>query len=120
MGKSCQPSEVELQKLQQWTAAHGTPQQVALHCRIVLAAAAGKTDVDIAEQLSVNRHTVILWRKRFADEGLERFVGYRSGPRTKTDLFRRPDCRPRRCHFANETCGDDPLELSDDGTEAGR
>jgi transposase len=71
MGKSCQPSEVELQKLQQWTAAHGTPQQVALRCRIVLAAAAGKTDVDIAKQLSVNRNTVILWRKRFADEGLD-------------------------------------------------
>lgn len=79
MGKSCQPSEVELQKLQQWTAAHGTPQQVALRCRIVLAAAAGKADVDIAKQLSVNRNTVILWRKRFADEGLDSLWDIASG-----------------------------------------
>ena len=71
MGKSCQLSEVEQEKLQQWTAAHGTPQQVALRCRIVLAAAAGESDVAIAKRLSVNRNTVILWRKRFGDEGLD-------------------------------------------------
>lgn len=71
MGESCQPSDVDLEKLEQWVAAHGTPQQVAMRCRIVVAAAAGKSDVAIAEQLSVNRHTVILWRKRFAEEGLD-------------------------------------------------
>jgi transposase len=71
MGKPCQPSVVEQEKLEQWVAAHGTPQQVALRCRIVLAAAAGESDVAIAEQLSVNRNTVILWRKRFGEEGLD-------------------------------------------------
>ena len=71
MGKSCQPSEVEREKLQQWTAAHGTPQQVALRSRIVLAAAAGESDVSIPKRVSVNRNTVILWRKRFGDEGLD-------------------------------------------------
>ena len=71
MGTSCQISEVEQQKLQQWTSAHGTPQQVALRCRIVLAAAAGESDVAISKRLSVNRNTVILWRKRFGDEGLD-------------------------------------------------
>jgi hypothetical protein len=48
-----------------------SPQQVALRCRIVLAAAAGESDVTIAKRLSVNRNTVILWRKRFGDEGLD-------------------------------------------------
>src|ERR1700687_1806014 len=71
MGESCQLSEVDRQKLQQWTAAHGTPQQVALRCRIVLAASASEPDVTIAKRLSVNRNTVILWRKRFANEGLD-------------------------------------------------
>jgi transposase len=71
MGKSCPLSAVDRQKLQQWTAAHGTPQQVALRCRIVLAAALGESDVAIAKRLSVNRNTVILWRKRFSDEGLD-------------------------------------------------
>ena len=71
MGNSCELSAVDLQKLQQWVGAHGTPQQVALRCRIVLAAAMGGSDVAIAQQLSVNRNTVILWRKRFADQGLD-------------------------------------------------
>ena len=70
MRKACQLSDVEQEKLQQWNAAHGTPQQVALRW-IVLAAAAGESDVTIAKQLSVNRHTVRLWRTRFGDEGLE-------------------------------------------------
>lgn len=71
MGKSRQLSELEQEKLQRWTVAHGTPQQVALRCRIVLAAASGESDVSIAKRLAVNRHTVILWRKRFVNEGLD-------------------------------------------------
>ena len=71
MGKSVQLSTVEQQKIEQWIAAHGTPQQVALRCRIVMSAAAGESDVAIAQRLAVNRNTVILWRKRFGDEGLD-------------------------------------------------
>ncbi len=59
------------QQIQQWLAAHGTPQQVAVRGRIVLAAAAGQSDSAIARQLTINRKTVILWRARFAAEGLE-------------------------------------------------
>jgi transposase len=61
----------QLEQLEQWLAAHGTPQQVALRCRIVLAAAQGGSDLSIAAGLDVNRHTVTLWRKRFAEQGLE-------------------------------------------------
>src|SRR3989442_10309306 len=71
MGKSVQLSTVEQQKIEQWIAAHGTPQQVALRCRIVMSAAAGESDVAIAQRLAVNRNTVILWRQRFGDEGLD-------------------------------------------------
>jgi DNA-binding NarL/FixJ family response regulator len=39
--------------------AHGTPQQVAVRCRIVLAAAAGQSDNSIAQQYQVNRKTVM-------------------------------------------------------------
>jgi hypothetical protein len=66
-----QLSSVERQKIEQWGAAHGTPQQVALRCRIVLGAAAGESDVALAKRLSVNRNTVILWRERFSDKGLD-------------------------------------------------
>jgi transposase len=58
-------------QMEQWVAAHGTPQQVALRCRIVLAAGAGQSNVTIAKQLSINRKTAILWRKRFAERRLD-------------------------------------------------
>jgi transposase len=58
-----------LQQLQGWVQAHGTPQQVALRCRIVLAAAAGASDLRIAKELKVNRHTAALWRARVCGKG---------------------------------------------------
>ena len=71
MGFSSELSSSERQQIEQWVAAHGTPQQVALRSRIVLAAAEGESDVAIAEQLSVNRKTVILWRQRFCERRLD-------------------------------------------------
>ena len=62
---------MDRQKIQEWVAAHGTPQQVALRCRIVLGAAEGEADSAISRRLSVNRNTVILWRKRFMELGLD-------------------------------------------------
>ena len=66
-----QLSLAEQQQIGQWVAAYGTPQQVALRCRIVLACADGQSDVAIAEQLSINRKSVILWRQRFAQQRLD-------------------------------------------------
>jgi len=63
-------SETDQRQLQEWASAHGTPQQVALRCRIVLAAAAGQSDNSIAQQYQVNRKTVMLWRTRLAQQGL--------------------------------------------------
>jgi len=57
--------------IQRWLNAHGTPQQVTLRSRIVLAAADGRPDSAIARELDVNRKTVVLWRARFAAEGME-------------------------------------------------
>ena len=71
MASPCELSPAEQDQIQQWATAHGTPQQVALHCQIVLAAAEGQSDVAIAERLSVNRKTVILWRTRFSEKRLE-------------------------------------------------
>ena len=64
-------SDSDQQQLQEWVSAFGTPQQVVLRCRIVLAAASGQSDNGIAAQLAANRHTVRLWRKRVAQEGLQ-------------------------------------------------
>ena len=71
MAHACEVSPSEQEQIQQWVTAHGTPQQVALRCRIVLSAAAGQSDVAIAEQLSINRKTAILWRNRFTEQRLD-------------------------------------------------
>ncbi len=57
-------------QLEQWGSAHGTPQQVALRCRIILAAFSGQPNQDIAADLRVSRPTVNLWRKRVGEWGI--------------------------------------------------
>jgi len=59
------------QELEQWVDAHTTPQQVGQRCRIVLAAAEGRQDKEIAEDLEMNFKTVALWRGRFCSEGAD-------------------------------------------------
>ena len=60
----------EQAQLEQWESAHGTPQQVALRCRIVLCAIDGQQNKAIADHLKVSRPTVNLWRKRVRDLGV--------------------------------------------------
>src|SRR6202521_3944596 len=63
--------EPQRQLLEQWVRAHGTPQQVATRCRIILQSADGKSDKAIAMELDINRHTCRLWRERFAECGVD-------------------------------------------------
>ncbi len=63
-------SEEQQTQIEQWLAALGTPQQVALRGRIVLAAGLGKSEAAIAAEMDVNRKTVRLWRERFAEQRL--------------------------------------------------
>jgi transposase len=70
LGLSIKLSAAERTQLQQWECAHGTPQQVALRCRIILGALAGEDNVSIAEELEVSRATVQLWRKRVHESGI--------------------------------------------------
>ena len=57
--------------LEAWVRAHGTPQQVVKRCQIVLGAHRGQSDVALAAELGVNRHTCRLWRERFLRGGPE-------------------------------------------------
>jgi hypothetical protein len=63
------PSERE--EIEGWLNAHGTPQQVCLRSRIILAAADGRADSAIARELEINRKTVMLWRERFREGGAQ-------------------------------------------------
>jgi len=55
----------ERQELEELLRRHSTPQQLALRARIVLTAAAGHNNGQIARALSVSRAMVRLWRSRW-------------------------------------------------------
>lgn len=63
-------SESDIAQLKGWQSAHGTAQQVALRCRLVLAAASGELDLEIAAAYQVSRHTASLWRHRVHEKGI--------------------------------------------------
>ena len=60
----------ELQRLEQWSAAGSTPQQVVLRGRIALLASQGEPSLRIAHLLKIQRRTVLLWRQRVAAQGI--------------------------------------------------
>ena len=78
-------------QLVRWESAHGTPQQVALRCRLVLAAAAGSTDVEIASSYGVSRLTAALWRGRVRTAGINAVweIQPGRGRKAKYDLEKR-------------------------------
>lgn len=60
-----QLSDPERQGLEKLIKAHNTRQQIALRSRIILAAAEGKNNSQIARELRITLDTVRLWRKRW-------------------------------------------------------
>src|SRR5580692_5514321 len=77
----------EREKLETWARRPKTSQRLALRSRIVLAAAAGMENGDIADELKVTRQTVGKWRQRFHENRLDGLVDEpRPGaPRTISD-----------------------------------
>jgi len=77
----------EQSKLESWVRRPKSAQRLALRARIVLAAATGRSNTDIAADLRVCLPTVGKWRQRFLDARLEGLADEpRPGtPRTITD-----------------------------------
>ncbi len=59
-------SDAERAGLEALVRRHTTPQQIATRARIVLAAAAGQTNVQIVHHVGLSRESVRLWRDRWA------------------------------------------------------
>lgn len=80
-------SAEERETLERWARRPKSAQALALRCRIVLAAAEGETDREIAAALACNRNTVGKWRTRFAESRLDGLIDEpRPGrPRSITD-----------------------------------
>jgi transposase len=63
--------EAEQSALSALTRKHGAAQSLAMRARIVIAAASGLTNKEIAAKLDVGAHTVGVWRRRFASERID-------------------------------------------------
>jgi transposase len=80
-------SEVEREQLESWARRGKSAQALAQRSRIVLAAAEGLKNTEIAERLSLDHTTVRKWRSRFARDRLDGLLDEpRPGrPRTVSD-----------------------------------
>jgi transposase len=80
-------SDTERLQLEAWTRRRTSAQALAQRSRIVLLAAEGLKNTEIAERLAVNRAMVAKWRSRFAEHRLDGLTDEpRPGrPRTITD-----------------------------------
>ena len=65
------PMTVEQKKtLEAWVRARSTPQTIVLRAWICLLASEGMSTNAVAKELNTSRPTVILWRKRFQEQGI--------------------------------------------------
>ena len=85
------------EKLESLLRAGSTPQALAKRIQIVLRAAKpdDPSNVQISGELGCNRHTVSLWRNRYAEQGLP---GLQDAPRSGRPPVFSPRCAPAR-HF---------------------
>ena len=67
-------SEQDLETLRSWTRSSSIEAGLAERARIVTLAAQGVPNTEIAERLGVSRPTVIGWRRRYQDGGVEGLV----------------------------------------------
>src|SRR5438309_12066581 len=80
-------TDEERDRLEAWSRRPKTAQALALRSRIVLAAADGLANGEIAQRERISRPTVTKWRNRFAEQRLEGLLDEpRPGrPRTVSD-----------------------------------
>ena len=70
IARSIVVSDSDRQTLGRWARGRSTPARVVLRARIVLLAAEGKQNKQIAAELNTNRLLVGQWRNRYAEKGL--------------------------------------------------
>src|ERR1044072_8747253 len=63
-------TEDETQTLQQWARGRSLPARQVERARVVLLAAAGKQDLEIASEIGISNQKAARWRKRFLKMGL--------------------------------------------------
>ena len=62
------------QQLHSWSGSRSLPQRQVQRAQIILLAAEGQQDIEIAKKLGISRYKVARWRQRFLDLGLEGLI----------------------------------------------
>jgi transposase len=70
VAKTVMVTEEQRTQLQRWARGRSTPARLVLRAKIVLLAAEGKRNDEIATELGCTRRTVGTWRRRFVDAGI--------------------------------------------------
>lgn len=93
--------------LRQWSRGRSTPARQVLRAKIVLAAAEGRENKQIAADLGCTPRTVGTWRNRFAEDGLKGIE--KDAPRSG----RTPDVRARKeAEIIRKTTQETPLQAT--------
>jgi len=77
-------SEEDREELERLVRRRTAEYRMVLRARIVLAAADGEENASIAERLELALNTVIKWRKRFFEEGMDGLVDRKRSGRPRT------------------------------------
>src|SRR3972149_1860976 len=62
-------TDEQRETLERWSRGRTTPARLVRRAKMVMRAAEGKQNIEIADELGVERTVVARWRKRFADHG---------------------------------------------------
>src|SRR4051812_27165384 len=95
MRRACQITldDADRMVLERWSRGRSTQARLVTRARVVLAAADGKENKDIAAELNTSRGAVARWRDRFAESGIAGLEkdAPRGGrpPKARDDLVRR-------------------------------
>ena len=71
VARTIELTDLERNTLTKWSRGRSTPARLVLRAKIVLRAADGRLNKDIAAELNTSKKTVSLWRTRFADRRLK-------------------------------------------------
>ena len=106
--------DAERETLERWARRPKSSQALGLRCRIVLGAAAGRANNDIAAELGCHPATVSKWRKRFAQRRLDGLADDAAAGPAAQD-HRRGDRGRARAHVGDDPAGRDALVDAVDG-----
>jgi hypothetical protein len=83
--KGIKLSEAGLRELTKLVRGSKTPSKIVLRARIILGAAEGKSNNGMANELRTSRPTILLWRRRFKEGGVQALLMhvYRAAPEKK-------------------------------------